>query len=663
MIINLKYNEHYFTASKYKGGFFTLDNSPSLSNDEIKELEKKGQYVLPINSPNSPSVDQIENLFPVNIAFYKLKSSGKIVYLQSTYTGSANHTPDRPNNFFSDSIILECDSITFPAVYIYDNFNFKKQLNISEDENYTPGLTDNKTLSFEFSNHWKQIYFRRFQSFINNDLNKQNTLGKIIDAIVEGWLATPGRNITICDKKDNINEWVLLLNFLLPLKLINNLSFASYVSDPRKENYPFSITCIVPECDISSLPKEYFKLYDVSVNDNYEVSQKYTKYLIEILNKNPEEAYGLWEKLNENIDTLDINELNNKLNTPVLLDEYYKNLKQETDFYKLKIILALELSQETNKLIISNTISENPQLVLELLKDKLNSKIPLLNNFNEKISYFNETYKEYFEPYKEFRETQLMQYVEGFRDILKDEEKCAASYYSLKNFDLDNLQQQDWIDEKLLDVDYYLERVQYEIENKIDIVSFLDKKLKLDKIKNNIPQIMKLRTYDDIRKAAIKDGFIKKVGSYKEFLLSISDKDKIELFMIAFNNDAYFYKGVFQDDFHNYITTIKQHLSEKEAEFWYLFFDKNQSFNKDNNPKKHSLDYLKKKFVSLLFRKHSENYRLIEKLDLNDTYIIRWIEEDIREHTTSEAVLETFAEYFKEFNTVKKSSFWSKFLK
>ena len=105
-------------------------------------------------------------------------------------------------------------------------------------------------------------------------------------------------------------------------------------------------------------------------------------------------------------------------------------------------------------------------------------------------------------------------------------------------------------------------------------------------------------------------------------------------------------------------------MHEQQADFWSRFFDNsNRSFNRDNNPKKHSLDYLKKKFVSFIFINQNENHELFSKLKLEDEYTIRWIEEDIRENTTREAVLQTFAEAFNNYTTVRQSSFWSFFRK
>lgn len=200
------------------------------------------------------------------------------------------------------------------------------------------------------------------------------------------------------------------------------------------------------------------------------------------------------------------------------------------------------------------------------------------------------------------------------------------------------------------------------IENKLEPVRTLNEKYNLNTFQDIIPNIMKVKSFDDIRKAAEKDDFVRNIRNHKDFLSKATDKEKLELLLLGFNHDAYFLKGKFQN-FDNYIKVVKEYLPEQQPQFWYYFFDNNRNFNKDNNPKKHSLDYLKKKFVSLIFLNQNENHELFSKINLEDGYTIRWIEEDIRENTTREAVLQTFAEAFKDYTAIRQSSFWSFFRK
>lgn len=644
--------EHYYTTSKFKNGLHTLDNTKFLSPDEVDSLGKSGVYERASELNKNPTDEEIENNFPVNIAFYKLPNQpNRFVYLHSKYTGRANHTPDRFGNFFSHSVILKDVQPDFPAIHFFNQFNFKKEFTLQEDEVFKPSLEE-REIQVDV-----KLLSQTFFSFCNF-FTKENNLeifANVIDIIVNGVLNTKGSGITICGEKERIKEIILAINFFLPQHIANKISFATYVNNPSR--YPFQLTGIIPECGITNLDSRYYTLINVASILDYQPKHDYTKFLVNVINEKSDSSFEQWKSLNSELKSLGINEPNSRLNAPIAYQNFVSEifLKQIGD---LRNLLSMNLPQKKVVELKKLTIERNPDLYLKFVLDELKSAKSRAYLFNEKRDAYSSVYLEHFENNKQFRENYLSYLVDEFREGLSSVERSQASLHILSTSNCNGITA-NWINERFQEADYFFEN-DIDIEQKVNAVKILNEKYNLDLYQNTIPNIMKIKSFDNIRKAAEKDDFVRGIKKYDNFLSAASDKEKFEVLLLGFNHDANFMKGQFQD-FENYISIIKRYLPEQQEEFWYRFFESNRSFNKDSNPKKHSLDYLKKRFVSLIFLKQHDNLNLFNKLRLEDEYTIRWIEEDIREHTNKEAVLQTFAEAFSNYTSVRNSSFWNIF--
>lgn len=644
--------EHYYTTSKFRNGLHTLDNSKFLSTDEVDSLEKSGVYQTASGLNNNPTDEEIETNFPVNIAFYKLPNQpNRFVYLHSNYTGRANHTPDRFGNFFSHSVILKDVQPDFPAVHFFNQFNFKNEFTLQEDEIFKPSLEE-REIQVDV-----KLLSQTFFSFCNF-FTKENNLeifANVIDIIVSGTLSTKGSGITICGEKERIREIILAVNFFLPQHIANKISFATYVNNPSR--YPFQLTGIIPECGITNLDSRYYTLINVATTLSYQPKHDYTKFLVNVINEKSDSSFERWKVLNSELKSLEINEPNSRLNAPIA----YQNFVSEISFKQisdLRNLLLMNLPAEKVTELKKITIDKNPDLYLKFVLDELRSAKSRAYLFNEKRDAYSRVYLEHFNNNKQFRENYLSYLVDEFREGLSATEKSQASLHILSTSNCNGLTP-NWINERFQEADYFFE-YEIDIEQKVDAIKILNEKYNLYTYQNSIPNIMKIKSFDDIRKAAEKDDFLRGIKKYDSFLSAASDKEKFEVLLLGFNHDANFMKGEFQD-FENYISIVKRYLPEQQEEFWFRFFESNRSFNKENNPKKHSLDYLKKRFVSLIFLKQHDNLTLFGKLRLEDEYTIRWIEEDIREHTNKEAILQTFAEAFNNYTSVRNSSFWNIF--
>lgn len=651
--------EHYYTTSKFKNGLHTLDHSKFLNTDEVDALEKSGVYKTASELNHNPTEQEIKNEFPINTAFYRLPTSGRFVYLRSQYTGTANHTPDRHGNFFSHSVILKDNQPSVPAALLFNQFesSFRKGFSIEEDESFKPELSE-REIVIDDQNVTAYIpAFTRFCDFLQIE-NNLKIFSKILDLIVDGTLTTKGNIITICAEKNQVRETILAINFFLPQHIANKISFATYVNNPTR--YPFQIAGIIPQCGITTLDTRYYSLVEATPNFEYDIKHAYTKFLSDVIKEKSDNSFEQWKDLNNEIKSLGINEPNLQLNAPILFRNFVKEifLKDIQDF---KNLLNLNLPTEKVNELKKVTVEKNPELYLKYVLGELKNAKSRASWFNEKKEAYLKIYLEHFENNNSFREDYLPYLVEEFREGLSATERSLASLHVLSTSNTNGIKASNWLNERFQEADLWFEDEFIDIEKKLDPVRILNDKYKLQTFQETIPNIMKVKSFDDIRKAAEKDDFVRNIRNYKDFLSKATDKEKTELLLLGFNHDAYFFKMKFQD-FDNYIKVVKEYLPEQQPDFWYRFFDNNsRGFNKDNNPKKHSLDYLKKKFVSLLFLKQNENHELFSKLKLDDEYTIRWIEEDIREHTTREAVLETFAEAFKNYTSIRNSSFWNFF--
>lgn len=305
----IKFDQHYYTASIKKGGFYTLDSSPGLSSQDIAEIEEQILYEPPSNLPSMPGNDEIEMLFPTNVAFYKL-ASGRYAYSHVAYTGATNHTPNRFGNFFAHTLVLRGNTIpAFTAEYIFNAFSqdkntgtkrFRRTFTIEEDDNYEIGL-DELNIRVDNYQDFHEGTFNKFCKFINVE-NRPDVFGQIFDWIEDGWLSGPGRNITICEEKEFLNTWFLAVNFFLPQTLAAKATFSSYVYDLAKS--PFKLTGITPENQIPRLDQEYFKLLKVTSSFVFEPAKgSFIELLLQIISNYD---YNGWRELLSSADRFGI---------------------------------------------------------------------------------------------------------------------------------------------------------------------------------------------------------------------------------------------------------------------------------------------------------------------------------------------------------------------
>ena len=423
--MTLRFYEHYFTASRMRGGFFTLDRSAGLSPEEVDELEKKGEYNPPLRLPGEPSEDDIRRLFPECVAYYRLRSSGRYAFLHSVYTGRTNHTPNRFGNFFSHSLILQEGEPVCSAKLVFDKAVFRTSLSLEEDAAYQSSLSTCEIDIDPEDATSRQSVFRGFVDFLQAHPKGSFIFARIFDLIVGGKIARRGYNIIIRDQKENLSDWVLAVNFFLPQVVANKISFASYVCDPKKNL--FEIAGIVPECGNVRLDEQYSTLVDALKDDDYTSKHEYTACLLRIITQG---KYEHWQLLLELLDAFEVTAADDRMNAPakiclVLMDIENKGLED------VKVLLGPAVGPARS--IVERTVRDrNPDIYLAFILEQLARR----HSFEEREQAYLQLYREQLSANEHFRRTVVTLFNDAYLDMLPADEKRRGALSILLQTDV-----------------------------------------------------------------------------------------------------------------------------------------------------------------------------------------------------------------------------------
>lgn len=640
----MKYFELYKTASIYKNGLSILDVSPSLTDDEINEIDKIIGYKT-VFSIDNPTQEEIREKYARNYAYYQLKSSPnrKLLFL-SNYTGSANHTPDRPGNYFSHVVIFEEKKIDFSFKYFLENFKWKEILSIEEDKNYKPNL-DVKEINISENDVNYKNDFDYFYNFLLNK-NRMSLFLKIIDFIFTFKILEKGQNITIIDIKDNLIDWLLCINYFLPTELSELITFASYVASPKE--LPFKLTGVIPDCNVNNLG-DYFTVFDAQEILEYTPKHLYTK---QITRQIQGKKFSDWLNFSNKISNISFKELNTFLTKYDYISEI-GNTSTIEDYKKRCITLPREEKEE----IWQKLYNENLSLYDEIVNAETENKISNISNIENYKDILSNIYITFVEGKEEYRRLYFDGLITTFYNHINSTEiSKELDLYILLNSDC-NTNEKKQLKILLQKIDSNFGNYFEEIEKSIDSVTELDIQYNINSLNFETPNIKKIMKFKEIIQEAKKDNFINEIRKHNNFLQNASVKEKRKLFLIAFNNDKYFLKKNFKN-FSNYIDLINKYLNDDHPIFWAEFFDKNRDFEKNKDYTYHSLDDLKKRFVADIFLSEYNNLQILEKMDFTDEYTMKWINEAVTEETDREAILNRFLEYFKNNKHIDNNKSW-----
>lgn len=335
-----------YAATRKNGGFGVFFQSPCLFqlDDSNKEIIKKNSaYSAPLAFSNSTDV----GLYPVNYAYYTIENDGfkRSALLFSKYTGATNHTPDRHGNFLSHSVLFDAFIERMSIPELLRHFPFQNSLTIEEEGTFTQ-----PSEKWEYEQMDTSLSIRESLEFLLTDKKYQSTLVAIVDEIIAGWLDTKGHNITIyAQTNQECINMIYALYTLIPPCIINHYSFATYVSHPSKVSY--QICGIIPECKVTELDPEYFRLFDVEKSvENYSPKWEFTKLFNKWLSRQDIEKINALSQLYKDYQ---IAKLDKKVDLPFRIEAFKENIstKQIADLNDILQLFPSNLSIPKDKLI------------------------------------------------------------------------------------------------------------------------------------------------------------------------------------------------------------------------------------------------------------------------------------------------------------------------
>lgn len=225
----MKVLQTYYTSCRVgqsnASGFQFYSYSDGLTQDELWEIEKLGNYIPPINLPSNPTPAEIEELFPVSFCYFKLKS-GRVGALQSValtqdYSG-------RPGNFFCHAFILDSGEFSFLPIELYQSTSFRNNLTQAE---WDVSTAPDKLPVIELSDLGRRSLsdLRPISDFLSQE-NNETTLGLLVNSVIES--AETRRKIILADTPESIVFWLTSVSLAFPLHLANGITFSTYSHDP-----------------------------------------------------------------------------------------------------------------------------------------------------------------------------------------------------------------------------------------------------------------------------------------------------------------------------------------------------------------------------------------------------------------------------------------------
>jgi len=307
----MKLLQAYYTSCRVgqsgSSGFQFYSFSDGLTEEELFEIEKIGNYIAPLNLPTNPLKEDIDSLFPVSFNFFKLKS-GRVGVLQSValiqdYSG-------RPGNFLSHAFILESGNFPFLPILLYKSSSFRTNLT-SDEWNITNVPSKLPSVELETLAKNPDINLSSIQKFLAENENEK-IYSQIINSIIENSVSK--RKIILSDNQINISLWLASISFTFPLNLANTITFSTYSIDPANNN---SLICATSQegnrfnfFNDSAYQFQYY-IFNIPLNKNSAVNQSYT--YTDVANTSLTISYDRFIKLHEFFNKFNYQIINNDI--------------------------------------------------------------------------------------------------------------------------------------------------------------------------------------------------------------------------------------------------------------------------------------------------------------------------------------------------------------
>ena len=259
-----KVSQFYYTSSKR--GYGVYAESPDIKLDEKNQITVNVAYKRPQKLIDTNEKDLSK--FPIKITRFKI-SNHKWVLARSNYLGLDN--TGRDGNFFSHVLLFESVD-AFNKNYF--QFQFKEGLTPEEFE-----ITNPSQLGFV---NEPQVNKGELQKFAQKNAK---SVPRFIEALFLS--LRQKKKLAIVDSNENIYLWIQLLHELVPVNLVKDLEFSTYV---ERITSGFDIVGIYDE----ELLRDTSRIIPFGKNDqNIEISDLALNLANDYLNDSPRQLFNI----------------------------------------------------------------------------------------------------------------------------------------------------------------------------------------------------------------------------------------------------------------------------------------------------------------------------------------------------------------------------------
>lgn len=609
-----------YAATCKNRGFGVFYQSPEISRmdeDAISAIKRNAVYKEPYLLDSKTEVEG----YPINYEYYVVSDAGSVknVLAFSKYTGATNHSPNRGGNFITHTIVFD-DPLD--NCYIPDLLNvipFRKSLTIEEESEFKAPL---ETIEYRCNRESILSEITKCVFFLNTNSGYLNAFLEAIDSIISGWLDAKGKSITIlAPTNQECIKIIFALYSLLPPYVINHFSFATYVASPT--NVPFQICGVIPECGVSKLPSEYFKLIRISERqETYTPAYRFTRVIKGWITNQAIEKIANLEKL---FHDFDITHLDQSIEILFKAEEFKDVISKKTLSELNEIIQCFSVSPQKHVSDLLDCASKyNPQLYLEYKVQETQKQIKQNDSVSSHLGIIEQNLRELCTTYND---RQVLAFYSEIEKSLYDKVLVCRlllldDYMDIRGIIRGNTYLCDYllsiVDKKWLTLDI---QVREDIVNEYQV--FLS-----DKYHN----VQSWRSYNEIINDIHSGKFMEKSSDYHNVLSSISESDRAALFeeLIEITNN----KCLLSDRcIENVIALVNGYM---DVSFWKKIFDGSESVERDKYWLKYEgkwpLSFIKRNFVYYYAIEHEELNDIRDIVDTLSEYETRWVFEKMIEN-------------------------------
>ena len=215
------FSQLIYTSSKNckPKGYGLYSKSLDITEDEMNNILGVMRYEAPSFLPFTPTMEEIQTIFPKNFAYFRLPS-GRYCIAQSTYIGQ--DYSNRWGNYIIHAYVSNEEISAIPANLIGAPI-FRLCLTQEElDAEQAPASLP----QVKIDTNGNAITEQEIKAFFNNS----QRVAVLKQLVKEGIAAATidGKKIKLVDDAANFYYWLKAISFLLPKSLTKNLFFSTY---------------------------------------------------------------------------------------------------------------------------------------------------------------------------------------------------------------------------------------------------------------------------------------------------------------------------------------------------------------------------------------------------------------------------------------------------